>query len=180
MATEQDRDPALAEAIAQLRDTQPEVDLWPGIARQLPRHPRGTVILHWPMALAAGLAIVIVSAAGTAVVLHRTTVAAPAVAAIANPDHAAVVPASYSPDDAALARAVNDVEQLVRASYPEMNPSARNSVQQSLAALDQAIAQASQRERAAPDDPRAAKYLTGALRKKLQVLRTVHTLTQRS
>ena len=81
---------------------------------------------------------------------------------------------------AALARAVNDVEQVVRASYPQMNPSARAGVQQSLAALDRAIAQAPQRERAAPDDPRAARYLTGALRKKLQVLRTVQNLTQRS
>jgi hypothetical protein len=183
MATEPDRDPLIDAAIERLRDSAPQHDLWPAISSQLaPRQGYGTFVVRWPIALAAGLAIVAMSSAATMAFLRYRTVPAPAAAQIATVARStdAAIPASYSPDDAALARAVADVERLVRSSLDRLDPAARLSVQQSLDALDRAIAQAAQREQAAPDDPRAAHYLTSALRKKLQVLRTVHDLTPRS
>jgi hypothetical protein len=175
-------DPELAEAIARLRDTQPAEDLWPTISRKLaPRHPRGMLLIRWPTALAASVAIVAATAASTAILLHRATgedstamVAASAAAS------SAIVTASFAPGDAALAHAINDLEVAVRASMSHLDPDARSSVDQGLDALDAAIAQAAARQTAAPGDPGAARYLTSTLRKKLQLLRTVSQLTQQS
>ena len=54
-----------------------------------------------------------------------------------------------------------------------LDPKTREGIRASLAALDQVIADAATLQRATPDDPRSAHYLTSALQKKLDVLRTV-------
>ena len=180
MDTDRNPDPHLAEAIARLRDTQPEIDLWPGIARQLePRRGRGTVTMRWPVALAAGITIVVASSAGTMALLRR---AAPADSTAAPRASVAATPAAaqLTPEDAALARAIDELERAVRANLDHLDPEARGSVNRSLQLLDQAIAQAAARHSAAPDDPRIAQYLTTTLRKKLDLLRTVSQLTQPS
>lgn len=181
MAIDDSLDPMLTEAISCLRDTHPGQDLWPHIARQLePRRPRGTLMIRWPTALAAGLTIAIATSASTALLLRHTSAAdsAAATTAVARPDRATLA-ASFAPGDAALVRAVADLERAVRGALGQLDPEARNAVKQTLAMLDQAIAQAAERQTAAPDDPRAARYLTSTLRKKLQLLRTVSELTQR-
>ena len=168
-------DPKLGDAIKRLRDTHPDRDLWPQIARQLePRHPRGTVLMRWPTALAAGLALIAVSAAGTSVLLHRQTRGEKAISGIM----ASTLPATMNPNDAALARAVSDLEKAVKGSLDQLDPEARATVTKTLTMLDDAIAQAAARQTAAPDDPRAARFLTNTLKKKLQLLRTVSGLTQ--
>lgn len=180
-------DPHLSDAIAGLRDAPPDRDLWPQIARQLePHHPRGTLLIRWPTALAAGLAIALATAAGTAVVLRhgaaRADSAAAPLAAAATPatrPAAGTVAATFAPGDAALASAVDQLEQAVRASLGQLDPEARAAVTKTLGMLDEAIAQATERQLAAPNDPHAAKFLTSTLRKKLQLLRTVSELTQR-
>lgn len=178
MATDDPLDPALGEAISRLRDTQPGHDLWPNIARQLePRVPRGTVMMRWPTALAAGLAIVLATSAVTTVLLRRGHATDPVALATSAP--LSTIAASYAPGDAALARAVGDLEKAVRATLPQLDAEARAAVDKSLTMLDAAIAQAAERQMAAPNDPHAAKYLTTTLRKKLQLLRTVTELTQR-
>jgi hypothetical protein len=169
-------DPTLGDAIKRLRDTHPDQDLWPRIARQLePRHPRGTVLMRWPTALAAGLALVAVSAAGTSVLMHRQTRADTAITGIM----ASTLPSTMNPSDAALARAVSDLEKAVKGTLEQLDPEARATVTKTLAMLDDAIAQAAARQTAAPDDPRAARFLTSTLKKKLQLLRTVSGLTQK-
>ena len=175
-------DPLLTDAIGRLRDTGPAADLWPGIASQLaPRRPRGTLLLRWPVALAAGLVLVVATSAGTALVLrHSRNEPATADAAQAGVATAAMVTASFAPGDAALARAIDDLERVVRSSVDRLDPAARLSVHQSLVALDAAIAQAAARQTAAPGDPAAGRYLTSTLRKKLQLLRTVSELAQQS
>ncbi|MGH7523941.1 MAG: hypothetical protein ACREK8_06515 [Gemmatimonadales bacterium] len=181
MDTESRVDPQLAEAISRLRDTQPGADLWPAIAGKLtPRHPRGVLLIRWPVAIAAGLVIAAATAAGTALVLRQDAESrAPTnTADVSAP--ASIVTASFAPDDAALARAIGDLERAVRSSIGRLNPDARRSVNESLTALDAAIAQAAARESAAPSDPTAARYLTSTLRKKLQLLRTVSQLAQQS
>ena len=91
-----------------------------------------------------------------------------------------MITASFAPGDAALARAVDDLETAVRGSLDHLEPAARASVRRSLATLDSAIAQAAARQNASPGDPGAARYLTSTLRKKLQLLRTVSQLAQQS
>jgi hypothetical protein len=182
MDTEPQPDARLAEAVARLRDTQPPDDLWPGISRKLtPRHPRGILLIRWPVALAAGLVIAAATATSTAILLHRTpAVDSTTVAAAPGAQTSAIVTASFAPGDAALAHAINDLELAVRASMGHLDADARNSVNQGLNALDAAIAQAAARQSAAPGDPGAARYLTSTLRKKLQLLRTVSQLTEQS
>ncbi|MGH7593014.1 MAG: hypothetical protein ACRELE_04075, partial [Gemmatimonadales bacterium] len=130
MDTEPPMDPSLAEAIARLRDTQPAGDLWPGIAWELaPRRPRGSLLIRWPTALAAGVAIVVATSAGTAIVLHR--VRDPSSTATAIPStgsNAVTIAATFGPGDAALAHAIDDLEQAVRASISHLDPDARASV----------------------------------------------------
>lgn len=181
MDTNDPLDPMLGEAISRLRDSHPGQDLWPHIARQLePRRAPGTLLMRWPTALAAGLVIAIATSVSTALLLRRQTAAGTPVAsaATATTDLSTTL-ANFAPGDAALARAVGDLEQAVRSSLGQLDKEARTTVTRTLTMLDQAIAQAAERQIAAPDDPRAAKYLTSTLRKKLQLLRNVSELTQR-
>ncbi|HEX3927464.1 MAG TPA: hypothetical protein VHW65_05665 [Gemmatimonadales bacterium] len=174
-----DTDPVLGRAVATLRDTPPGNDLWPGIASQMaPRVPRGTLLVRWPAALAAGLVVAVASAGGTAVWLHAHAVPAPVttVAATGTP----AVRASLIPADTALAHAIVDLETTVRANMASVDPAARASITKGLAALDGAIAEAQAERLATPDDPRAARYLTSTLRRKLDLLRTVSQLTRQS
>ena len=180
MDNDSELDPKLSDAIGRLRDTQPDRDLWPHIARHLePRQARGTLLMRWPTALAAGFAIVIATSAGTTYWVHRQTKAESAIAGIvaSQPGPAALPP--LDSNEVALARAVGDLERAVKGTLNQLDPDARVTVTKTLTMLDAAIAQASARQAAAPEDPRAAKFLSSTLRKKLQLLRTVSELTKR-
>jgi hypothetical protein len=179
MDTDEPLDPMLRDQIAALRSTPPATDLWPDIARQLASPaPRGVVMIRWPVAIAAGLIIAVATSASTAVLLRHHVGELGAAAAVAADRAPAVVSASFAPADAALSRAIAQLELNVRSALPTLAPAARTSVTTSLDALDRAIAQAALRQTAAPDDPRAARYLTSTLRKKLELLRTVSQLTR--
>jgi hypothetical protein len=175
-----DKDPLLSDAIARLRDSQPDRDLWPNIARQLePRRARGTLLMRWPTALAAGLVIIAASSASTVLLLRHQAGTGAAIAGVAASQPRPVPAARMAPADSALAKAVDDLERAVKRSLDQLDPEARTTVTRTLAMLDQAIAQATARQSASPDDPGAARFLTSTLRKKLQLLRTVSELTQR-
>lgn len=169
-------DPRLAAAIEELRDRAPAIDLWPAIAPRLnARRPRGSILLRWPTALAAGITIALVSAGSTMIVLRRTGAVAP-VSSIAP---TAITRVAFTPADSTLERAIHDLELSVRTTMTQLDEPARTGIARALAVLDQAIADAAARRVASPDDPRAETYLTATLRKKLKVLRTVSTLTAR-
>ncbi len=170
-------DPRLAEAISALRDRAPTADLWPGIAPRLTRRrPRGSVLLRWPTALAAGVTIALVSAGGTLLLLRDRSVAVPPAATRNTP---ALLPTAYTAADSTLGSAIRDLEGALRASLPALDSTTRLGIERSLATLDNAIADAARRRAATPDDPHAERYLTSTLRRKLDVLRTVSTLTAR-
>ncbi len=90
---------------------------------------------------------------------------------------APAIAAGYSAADTTLLKAIGDLERAVRANVTQLDPGAQTALQQSLALVDQAIAQARTEHRAAPDDPTAARYVTTMLRKKLEVLQTISRLT---
>lgn len=178
MATNDDDplDPRLMEAIATLRDTPPVEDLWPEIAPQLtPRHPAGMLLLRWPTAIAAGLVIASASIGGTMLLLRARAVVPTATTTV---QQALVLPASdvaaaHTPADQALQQAIGQLEARLAGTEQGLDAKTREGIRASLAALDQVIADAATLQRATPDDPRRAQYLTSALQKKLDVLRTV-------
>lgn len=170
-------DPILAEALAALRDRPPASDLWPAIAPRLTmRRPKGALLLRWPAALAAGIAIAVLSAAGTMLMLRSDGVVPPT--ALGTTTTAASTVA-YTAADSTLTRAIGDLEAALHASMAKMDTASRAGIDRSLATLDRAIADAAARRSSTPDDPRAGQYLTATLRKKLEVLRTVSNLTAR-
>ncbi|MEO5798531.1 MAG: hypothetical protein ABIZ70_11820 [Gemmatimonadales bacterium] len=178
MATEREElDSRLAEAVRGLRDTPPAADLWPEIAPRLqPRRIAGTVRLRWPTALAAGLAIAVASVGGTLAVLRRAEVPPAVVKLPKNTGVPVVSVALASPADTTLETAIVQLEATLQTLQAKLDPASRESLNRSLRVLDRAIADASEQRRAEPEDPRAARYLTATLRKKLDVLRTVTVL----
>ena len=180
MATDHDElDPRLREAIASLTDREPEVDLWPGIARQItPRRP-GTLQLRWPVAAAAALALV----AGSAVVTRQLTEAPAPTAPVASRvvgDGGTVLPAGFDRATTTLDAAISQLEDAFAGVAPTLDQETRSAILASITALDAAIADARARAGAAPDDIDAARYLTRAMQRKLRVLQTVATLTRAS
>ncbi len=182
MATDREGlDPRLAAAIDGLADREPAADLWPGIARRIaPRRP-GTLQLRWPVALAAGLALIAASAAITTLVLRQPSRDGDRRAVASGPAAATVVlPAGYDRAEQSLASAIDRLEEAYAAAEPRLDPAVREQIKTSLAALDTAISDARTRADAAPTDLRAARYLTRAMQRKLDVLRTVATMTTSS
>lgn len=172
-----DLDPHLLEAIRELRDIPPERDIWTEIAPRLqPRAMPGTVRLRWPTALAAGLAVAVASVGGTVAVLRRTAAPHPVVTLPDNAGLPIITAAVASPADTTLASAISQLETTLQVLQEKLDPGSRESLNRSLRVLDQAIAEASAQRRAEPDDPRAARYLTATLRKKLDVLRSATVL----
>ncbi len=166
-------DPQLAAAIAQLRDRAPEHDLWPAIApRLVTRRPKGTLLLRWPTALAAGIAIALLSAAGTMLMIRRE-------GAIRPSEPATITSVAFTAADSSLEQAILGLERSVRASMTQLDAPARVGIARGLAALDNAIATAAAQCLATPGDPQAEHDLTSSLRKKLSVLRSVSALTAR-
>lgn len=187
MATDHDRieelDPRLAAAIARLEDREPDTDLWPGIARQIaPRRP-GMLQVRWPVAAAAALALVAGSAAVTTLMVRDGAPATPMVATGTTGADAPlpILPAGY--DDAAqtIGAAIERLEQAYAAAASSLPADVREEIASSLAALDQAIAEARHRAGAAPEDLGAARYLTRTMQRKLDMLETAATMaSQRS
>jgi hypothetical protein len=172
-----DLDPRLAERIRGLRDTAPERDLWQDIAPRLtPRRPKGTLLVKWPLALAAGVALVVATAAGTMAVLRHRAPATPTPVASAL-GSLPIASVAFTPADSALALAIRDVEARIRTGLAQLDPATRLDVERSLATLDHAIEDAALERRAAPDDPGADRFFTSTLRKKLSALRTIADLT---
>ncbi len=169
-------DPRLAAAISELRDRAPATDLWPRIAPRLNgRRLKGAILLRWPTALAAGITIALLSAAGTLLVLHRNATVAP----LDSPGPAAMTSVAFTPADSALERAIHNLERTVRTTMAQLDEPARIGIVRGLTALDNAIANAAAQRLATPDDPRAEHDFTASLRNKLDVLRSVSALTTR-
>lgn len=190
MATEHDTpdgaplDPVLAEAITGLRDRGPDRDLWTEIAPRLaPRRPAGVLQMRWPTALAAGLALVAGSVAvtqwlGRDAVTGPMVVQAPATGAAG--DGLPVVTVALDEAGSALQTAINDLTATIEAAMPQLDDATRAELTRTMTALDHAVAEATDRVREAPDDMRAAQYLTTTLRRQHAVLRTIAVAASRS
>jgi len=166
-------DPMLTEAISELRDRAPANDLWPGITpRLMARRPKGSLLLRWPTAMAAGIAIALFSAAGTLLVMRRDGAVSPS-------EPAAFTSVAFTAADSTIELAIRDLERSVRATMTQLDDPTRLGIVRGLTALDNAIATAAAQRLATPGDSRAEHDLTSSLRTKLDVLRSVSALTAR-
>ncbi len=180
-------DPLLAEAISGLRDRGPEHDLWAEIAPRLaPRRPAGVLQMRWPTALAAGLALVAGSVAVTQWLGRAATGPADSPVAVQTPTAASassalpVVTVAMDEAGSALQAAITELSTTIEAALPQLDPATRDELSRAMAALDRAVNEAAERVREAPDDLRAAQYLTTTLRRQHDVLRTIAVAASRS
>ncbi len=181
MATDHDElDPRLREAISGLRDREPDSDLWPGISRRIAPPRPGTIQLRWPIAAAAAVALV----AGSAVVTRQLVQSGPVAARetgtpiASHAGSVTVLPAGFDLATASLSDAIAQVEDAFAEVAPSLDSATRASIAGAIRTLDAAIADASARAGAAPDDIDAARYLTRTMQRKLRVLQSVTTLTR--
>lgn len=177
-----DLGPELRDAIATLRDREPEQDLWPTIEAAVAAKGRpGFVQIRRPVLIAAGLALIAASVAITVALRHPATPAVVAVSPNAvSTSAAATLPAGFDAATLTLERAIEQLEAAVAMESSALDPGARARVDGSLAVLNDAIADAHAQADAAPRDVGAARYLTRTMQRKLDVLQSVASMTRRS
>jgi anti-sigma factor RsiW len=174
-----------------LKARTPSRDLWPGIASRIGAAPTietdDIVDLpvrrqerRWsfslPQLIAAGIALVTLS--GGAVWMLRnpgTPPGTPPVAAM--PSTPAVITASVRPDASrSYAAAVADLERVLASGRGQLDTATVRIIEQNLAAIDQAIAQAQRALNADPANLYLNTHLAETMRRKLDLLRQAAAL----
>ncbi len=169
-----------------LPDSPPSADLWPGIATRLT--PARGITPWWrrisearlsftvPQAAAAGLVLVLVSAALSW--LARTparpiqTSAGPA-STVTGP-----IPRPASFADQSYDRAIADLRKALDDRRNSLDPRTYAAIERSLANVDRAIAEARQALDADPGNVYLNSHLAATRRRKLELLRTASALAQ--
>lgn len=174
-----------------LREQAPAHDLWPGIARRIGATPAPhaeTVDLaarrrgrHWsfslPQLVAAGIALMMVS--GGAVWLAGVRAADPVVVSIDKVPSTtpAVVPAAVRPSASqSYAAAVADLERVLAQGRGQLDTTTVRVIEQNLAAIDRAIADAQRALEADSANLYLNSHLAETMRRKLDLLRQAAAL----
>jgi anti-sigma factor RsiW len=174
-----------------LREQAPAQDLWPGIARRIGATPAPTAktvdlatrrrIRRWsfslPQLAAAGIALMMVS--GGAVWLAGVRAANPVVVSIDNPPNTtpAVIPATVRPTASqSYAAAVADLERVLAQGRGQLDTTTVRVIEQNLAAIDRAIADAQRALEADSANLYLNSHLAETMRRKLDLLRQAAAL----
>jgi anti-sigma factor RsiW len=174
-----------------LREQAPVHDLWPAIARRIgatPAPASKTVdlaarrrIRRWsfslPQLAAAGIALMMVS--GGAVWLAGIKAANPVVVSIDNPPSTApaVIPAVVRPSASqSYAAAVADLERVLAQGRGQLDTTTVRVIEQNLAAIDRAIADAQRALEADSANLYLNSHLAETMRRKLDLLRQAAAL----
>lgn len=173
----------LKETAAELRevDRVPDADLWPAVAWRI--KTRRGISLTWMQALAAGLALVVLSSMAVWMTL-RGGDSDPAQTAADTVDRGPDVGAPEAPvvvanfADEAYENAVKELRQALEAGRSRLDPQTIQVLERNLAAIDEAIDQARTALEADPANVSLNSYLAGVRRRKLDLLRTASDLTQ--
>jgi anti-sigma factor RsiW len=166
-----------------LEDRPPRRDLWPGIAKQIgatPARPR-VIGRRWsfsvPQLAAAAVALMTVS--GGTVWLIESPSSRAGNLPVAVVDSPAVTPVSVNAGHNAAqsyAAAVADLERVLAGGRGQLDTTTIRVIEQNLAAIDQAIAQAQRALEADPANMYLNTHLAETMRRKLELLRQAATL----
>ena len=157
----------------------PRRDLWPGIARQIGASPASSPRIgrRWSFSLPqlAAAAILLMTLSGAAVWFLRSTALPLAAGPIATTATPAAIDAS-SRASLSYAAAVADLERVLAAGRGQLDTTTVRVIEQNLAAIDQAIAQAQRALVADPANLYLNTHLAETMRRKLDLLRQAATL----
>lgn len=162
----------------------PRRDLWPGIASRIGatplRAPPTRRMWSFSLPQLAAAAIALMTLSGGAVWLTRTSVPIPASAPIATGASPATTPAAAINTSRSAAQsyaaAVADLERVLAGGRGQLDSTTVRVIEQNLAVIDRAIAQAQRALNADPANLYLNTHLAETLRRKLDLLRQAATL----
>jgi anti-sigma factor RsiW len=161
----------------------PRRDLWPGIATRIGATPTRVPrpVRRWSFSLPqlAAAAVALMTLSGGAVWLTQSNVSKPAAIPIATvgPSDSAI-PAIHASRSAAqsYAAAVADLERVLNSGRGQLDSTTVRVIEQNLAVIDRAIAQAQRALNADPANLYLNTHLAETMRRKLDLLRQAATL----
>lgn len=156
----------------------PRRDLWPGIASRIGATPAATPRIgrRWSFSLPqlAAAAIFLMTLSGVAVWLLRSTALAPGgetIATVVPPGGAPVAINARNSASQSYAAAIADLERVLAGGREQLDTTTVRVIEQNLAAIDQAIAQAQRALLADPANLYLNTHLAETMRRKLDLLR---------
>lgn len=165
----------------------PRRDLWPGIATRIGATPAASprVGHRWSFSLPqlAAAAILLMTLSGSTVWLLRSTTLPPAtrpIATMATPAGTPVAINASSRASQSYAAAIADLERVLAGEQGQLDTTTVRVIEQNLAAIDQAIAQAQRALLADPANLYLNTHLAETMRRKLDLLRHAATLVPES
>jgi Putative zinc-finger len=167
----------------QLEDRGPAHDLWSGIARQIGAtpvrslSPRRRWSFSMPQLAAAAVVLMTLSGSGVWLLQSRggTPGPAPIAATYSPPGTPTAITASHSAEQSYDA-AVADLERVLAGGRGQLDSTTVRIIEQNLAVIDQAIAQAQRALQADPANLYLNTHLAETMRRKLDLLRQAATL----
>ncbi len=161
----------------------PKRDLWPGIASRIGATPAvpPRIRRRWTFSLPelAAAAIFLMTLSGGTVWLLRSTALSPATGPIATAPIPAGAPVAINARASAsqsYAAAIADLERVLAGGRGQLDTTTVRVIEQNLAAIDQAIAQAQRALLADPANLYLNTHLAETMRRKLDLLRQAATL----
>lgn len=161
----------------------PVPDLWPGIASRIGARPTSSPRIgrRWSFSLPqlAAAAILLMTLSGSSVWLIRSTThpAGPRpVATTATPVVTPVTASGSTSASQSYAAAIADLERVLAGGRGQLDTTTVRVIEQNLAVIDQAIAQAQQALSADPANLYLNTHLAETMRRKLDLLRHAATL----
>jgi anti-sigma factor RsiW len=166
-----------------LEDRSPSRDLWPGVARRIGAEPpRRRITVSVPQLLAAGVALAVLSGGG-AWLLHpgaASVAAVPGDSAASSPAPAAAAGAVPVAASGATGRsydsAVDDLERILAQGRGRLDSTTVRVLEQNLALIDRAIAQARRAVAADSANLYLNSHLAETMRRKIDLLRQAAAL----
>jgi len=166
-----------------LEDRPPRQDLWPAIARQIGATPSRTLPTRrrWSFSMPqlAAAAVALMTMSGGAVWLVQSQGAEPVAAPVAAAPPSSGTPAAINASHTAAesyAAAVADLERVLAGGRGQLDSATVRVIEQNLAVIDRAIAQAQQALQADPANMYLNTHLAETMRRKLDLLRQAATL----
>jgi anti-sigma factor RsiW len=161
-------------------DYVPRRDLWPGIARRIGATPAASprIERRWSFSLPqlAAAGIVLMTLSGSGVWLLRSAAARPGGPVVTTVTPATPAINASSSASASYAAAVADLERVLASGRGQLDTTTVRVIEQNLAAIDQAIAQAQRALLADPANLYLNTHLAETMRRKLDLLRQAATL----